>query len=394
MRIQTYLLLAGVTLMACDENQLVLDEAMTEGDTPILDSNSFGILNQPNCPPGTVQLGPDGQFSDDAVNYVHAALPTAAATNLAMSINNARHTVFLTYNAFRVTRAGAGSYLIRPTEMTRETTCSFGKCRDRLTDVVRICVPTSHPSAGAPAATLNFCNWAFGSSRYQPIANNISYKFGKAETPVDPPVASTCGTSYTHVGSLRYTTRQSMVQNENVVVPNQCKLPTGANPNDWILKQATEVTADLASSVFGGDSDCQHETAAMRRNSGYTVQWCCAAQKNFDINGSGVVTMADMDSWIVKYGHQASRGDYDGNGFNDGNDWLIWQRSYGMGGRFKYGDANGDGSVDAADYVVWRNLFGSATPIAEADKIADINLDGAINWDDYVELCRKLSITP
>lgn len=51
--------------------------------------------------------------------------------------------------------------------------------------------------------------------------------------------------------------------------------------------------------------------------------------------------------------------DFDDNDVVDGNDFLIWQRGFGVGTTFQTGDANGDGAVDADDLAVWRDTFGT-----------------------------------
>jgi hypothetical protein len=56
----------------------------------------------------------------------------------------------------------------------------------------------------------------------------------------------------------------------------------------------------------------------------------------------------------------AQNADFDGNGFVDGRDFLIWQRSEGAqtGVTHQNGDATGDGAVTQADLNVWRGQFG------------------------------------
>lgn len=56
----------------------------------------------------------------------------------------------------------------------------------------------------------------------------------------------------------------------------------------------------------------------------------------------------------------ASNADFDGNGIVDGNDFLKWQRGFGMSGQTnnQNGDANGDGSVTADDLAIWKTKFG------------------------------------
>lgn len=61
--------------------------------------------------------------------------------------------------------------------------------------------------------------------------------------------------------------------------------------------------------------------------------------------------------------------DFDDDGDVDGEDFLIWQRNFGVGTTHEMGDANGDNMVDAADLTAWQDAFGSA-PGSSAATIA------------------------
>jgi hypothetical protein len=56
----------------------------------------------------------------------------------------------------------------------------------------------------------------------------------------------------------------------------------------------------------------------------------------------------------------AAKGDFDTDGDTDGNDFLAWQRGYGMNdlAAIGDGDSNGDGAVDADDFAVWQANYG------------------------------------
>ena len=43
----------------------------------------------------------------------------------------------------------------------------------------------------------------------------------------------------------------------------------------------------------------------------------------------------------------------------DGDDFLTWQRGFGVGATFAEGDANNSGSVDGADLTIWESQFGT-----------------------------------
>lgn len=89
----------------------------------------------------------------------------------------------------------------------------------------------------------------------------------------------------------------------------------------------------------------------------------------------------DWDSWVYTESFSATpfaqnpvaaeppasgdNADFNGDGVVDGNDFLAWQRSFGMtsGVELEHGDANSDGLVDAVDLNAWSAAFGaSAAP--------------------------------
>jgi secreted trypsin-like serine protease len=85
--------------------------------------------------------------------------------------------------------------------------------------------------------------------------------------------------------------------------------------------------------------------------------------------------------------NQLGMADADGNGYTDGTDFLIWQRTYGNvvdgslpAGIPIEGDYNRDNAVDAADYVLWRKFFGTVQ--AATDMSGDIDTDGALTYID------------
>lgn len=53
---------------------------------------------------------------------------------------------------------------------------------------------------------------------------------------------------------------------------------------------------------------------------------------------------------------------FDGDDDVDGNDFLIWQRGFGMteGASLEDGDANGDGAVNESDLEIWEGQYGTS----------------------------------
>jgi len=93
---------------------------------------------------------------------------------------------------------------------------------------------------------------------------------------------------------------------------------------------------------------------------------------------SRTLSDGDWDSWVYTESFAATpfaqnpaaaeppmsgdNADFNSDGVVDGNDFLAWQRGFGMtsGVELEHGDANGDGLVDDADLSVWNGAFGAA----------------------------------
>ena len=69
--------------------------------------------------------------------------------------------------------------------------------------------------------------------------------------------------------------------------------------------------------------------------------------------------VADYQEVLFEIGpFNGSRGDFNGDGFVDGGDFLVWQKS--MANPLDLtADANGDGRVDDADLAIWRANLGT-----------------------------------
>ena len=86
----------------------------------------------------------------------------------------------------------------------------------------------------------------------------------------------------------------------------------------------------------------------------------------FDLNGDNLVDEADIAEWLVQAGADPANagdtngnpylaGDFDLNGFVDGQDFIVWNGSkFTSTGKWSLGDANGDGFTDGQDFVIWN----------------------------------------
>jgi len=84
-----------------------------------------------------------------------------------------------------------------------------------------------------------------------------------------------------------------------------------------------------------------------------------------DANHNGLIDAPDYNIWLAHAGNSFTtpapmptiQGDYDFDGDVDGNDFLMWQRTFGNTASPRLSDGNCNGVVDAADYVIWRDRF-------------------------------------
>jgi T5SS/PEP-CTERM-associated repeat protein len=63
-------------------------------------------------------------------------------------------------------------------------------------------------------------------------------------------------------------------------------------------------------------------------------------------------------------------GDYNGNGFVDTADYIVWRHTVGQTGVDLPGDGDSNGKVDAADYDFWRSRFGNSITSGSATAAA------------------------
>lgn len=92
-----------------------------------------------------------------------------------------------------------------------------------------------------------------------------------------------------------------------------------------------------------------------------------AATKNSDGNKDSIVNQADYTIWRNAYNSPTApalptfKGDCDGDGDDDGGDFLAWQRSLGQTGPGLNCDMNADGKIDATDLSIWKEHFGQSS---------------------------------
>jgi hypothetical protein len=115
---------------------------------------------------------------------------------------------------------------------------------------------------------------------------------------------------------------------------------------------------------------------------GAAMQDIVVAQRNGDTGGLAEVVFPwanfNADSHVAE---TVTPGDFDSDGLVDGNDFLTWQRGFGLTDELdsSNGDADFDGDVDVDDLVVWKDAYGTDTQIPTGLN----RVDGPVNDEQW-----------
>jgi hypothetical protein len=93
---------------------------------------------------------------------------------------------------------------------------------------------------------------------------------------------------------------------------------------------------------------------------------------NFDWGGQFVRSFgARLDSLFIVPAYLAA--DFNEDGDVDGDDLMVWQAGFGMGGDAdrQQGDADGDHDVDGEDFVAWQRQFGNPRTVAATANVPE-----------------------
>ena len=97
--------------------------------------------------------------------------------------------------------------------------------------------------------------------------------------------------------------------------------------------------------------------SSLLSSTGDTLTLMLTAISNGDDAASFASEAYAFDNILIQ-GFTGTTGDFDQDGDVDGNDFLAWQRGFGVGNTLAEGDANGDGVIDQSDLEIWQNQFG------------------------------------
>ncbi len=134
------------------------------------------------------------------------------------------------------------------------------------------------------------------------------------------------------------------------------------NSDVVLINSVTELSLPDGDYDFDGDVDGD-DFLVWQNTLGSTTE------AEADGNGNGIVDAADLAIWQAGMS-SFSDGDYDFDSDVDGDDFLVWQKTFGS--TINLGaDGNNNGIVDAADLAIWEAEFGTTPAIAAATGIPE-----------------------
>lgn len=125
---------------------------------------------------------------------------------------------------------------------------------------------------------------------------------------------------------------------------------------------ASPVTGTAASPLNGNDpanrvADLGGALTGLAWPNGETL-WLRWVERNDAGNDHGLA-IDDLEFSAGPIEPPTDDADFNGDQIVDGQDFLIWQRGFGVGATLAEGNANGDGAIDDADLQVWKDQFGA-----------------------------------
>ncbi len=139
--------------------------------------------------------------------------------------------------------------------------------------------------------------------------------------------------------------------------PNNASFYTSIAPyHSWIVAKAAELSGLYGDLDRNGKlelADLDAFGVGLRKGTFDPV---------FDIDNDGDVDMTDGDLMVLER-VGIVYGDINGDGFDDGSDFLFWQRNLGKTtGKWIDGDMTFDGKTDGNDLEVWKRNYGTQAP--------------------------------
>jgi hypothetical protein len=122
---------------------------------------------------------------------------------------------------------------------------------------------------------------------------------------------------------------------------------------------------------FDIDAIYQNLTVAPSTYMGIWPRPLAAYQAQYDVNGDGVVSQADV-TYELQQGFKTTYGDFNLDGHVDFNDYIDLLDHMNQSGGWAQGDINGDGVINYKD---WYSLYGVHP--------GDANQDGAVDFQDF-----------
>ena len=152
---------------------------------------------------------------------------------------------------------------------------------------------------------------------------------------------------------------------------------------EWINPFSVSTTNSAVSTFPSGDG-----TAGGDFNFVFTIL-PGDANLNNDVGGSDYFVYLRN---TVGTGHIFIQADYNGDGITNSADRAFWQANYGMNlsSLFVAADFNGDWIVNSSDLRILAANYDDNDPHSHEE--GDADLDGDVDWDDYLFLLSQYGL--
>ncbi|QDT73170.1 hypothetical protein [Lacipirellula limnantheis] len=136
---------------------------------------------------------------------------------------------------------------------------------------------------------------------------------------------------------------------------HRLRMSFNAPAKEWV----GAIDIDYAGGPFVADATTVTYTLTNMFDDGgfVTIGWPTNPSKIYFGGDDGAIF---KDFSVVVGSAPSENADFNGDNLVDGQDFLIWQKNFGVGTSHEAGDADGNSLVNDADLTIWKTQFGGA----------------------------------